>query len=138
MAEYHLISQDAVVNIYLGQAASGAAPTYATTPIIIIGDEKNFRVREPLETVNVSGIGDTRRKLRAKRGATDIEIEAFVLSSGCAAEGKVGYYAKLEKKHLSSITSVVTYAGLITEWEWSGADDEQAERIAIECDAETA
>lgn len=138
MADYHLIGQDASVAIFLGGVANGASATYATTSILAIGDARNIRVREPLDTVDVSGIGDTRRKIRAKRGSTDVEVEQFVLSSGHTLKGKLGYYAKVEIKELSSLGTAQSWAGIITNWDFAIGDDEQTESFTLSCDAETA
>ncbi len=138
MAAYHLITQDAVVQITLGGVANGSAPVYGTDVISLIGDLRNVSLKDDLETVSVPGAGGTREKLRSKRGSSSATLEKFVLSTGCDYVSKLGYYAKLEFKELSTMSAFKSMEGIITAWEWGGGDDEQMERIEIRGDAEHA
>src|SRR5512138_262816 len=98
---YHLIGNDATVRITLGGVASGVAPTYLTANRIdLTGDHLGVDIDDDLETVNVAGVGDTRRYHRSKRGGSTITIENFILSTGPRFGGgattALGQYAKVE------------------------------------------
>lgn len=138
-----VISQDAVVSIALSTAAATtAAPSYGTAvQLISTGLASQLDVSENLETVPVHGIGDTRRKLRAKRGSTTVTLSKFILTTGAIAiltgGSKIGYYAQISVKEQTSLTAVV-YEGIITKCDWSADDNAQMENITIECDGEHA
>ena len=138
MAAYHVIGQDAAIQLTLStNVANGVAPTYGS-PLVLLGDAMEVGVDEDLDTVEVAGIGNARKKIRAKRGGTKVSIKKFVLSTGCAARALLGYYGKFEFKELSTMSVYASYEGIITKWHWGTDDNEQVEEIEITCDAEHA
>lgn len=139
-----VISQDAVVTFIFSDAAAGtAAPTYGGSALTLIsnGLASELSVDEKLDTVAVHGIGDTRKKLRAKRGTTNCSISKFILTTGAigmlTGGSKIGYMGKLSVKEQTSLTAVV-YEGLVTECSWRAGDDAQMETLTLECDVEHA
>lgn len=138
---YRLIGQDCAVQISVSTAAhTGADPTYGSAVNIkTTGRARRVGIREELLTSDVSALGDSREKLRARRGKTSLEIENLVLDTGWlyySSGTLIGYVAKLEIKEISSLGSFKTWKGLITEWSGETPDGESVERITIACDAD--
>lgn len=135
-----LIMQDAVVSLEISNSNNPFTSITWGAPISLIGDLRNIRIRDSVQTVSVAGIGDIREYIRAKRGSTQITLEKFVRatssSGGVIGENKIGFFARVSIKVLSSFTGTTTFSGVITEWEWGGGDEEQLERLTIDCDAE--
>lgn len=138
---YRLIGQDVAVQISLTAAAhAGGTPTYGA-PTVIKGIARRVSIDDELQTEDVSALGDTREKIRGKRGRSTVEIEQLVYDTGwqynlAGTGSKLGYAAKLEIKPLSTLTSFQVWQGLITRWSGEAPDGAQVERITITCDAD--
>lgn len=139
---YHLIGNDAAVVLTIGGVANGSTQDWSTNNTALVsftltGHNMGVDIDDDLETVQVAGVGTTRRKHRAKRAGTTISIQNYVSSDGLAYVTSLGYYALFEIKALSSMASYISYQGILTRWGHSVGDEEQREPIVITCDAET-
>ncbi len=134
---YKLIGQDQTVTVHLGGAASGAAPSY-DGGTALISQARSVSIDESVETTDVSALGDALKKLRVRRSSAKIKLELLVSSAGMLYEGKVGYYAKVVHKAVSSLGSSTDYEGIIISRSSSGSDGEQTETIEIEVGADGA
>ena len=127
-----LIGQDCLVQITDGGAQDGT-PTYGSA-VVLKAFAKRVMVEDSAETVDVSCLGDTRRKLRSKRGSSTCEVELAVVDTG-ALSLTVGNYVKLEVKEITAL-SYRTFTGLLTRNKIEFPDGEDIQMLTIECDGD--
>lgn len=138
---YRLIGQDVALQISLTNGPHTGGSQSFGTPTSITGIARRVGIDEELLTSDVSALGDTRERIRARRGRTTIEIEHLVTDGGWAyapanTGAKIGWGARLDIKPLSTLGTSNTWIGLITRWSGEAPDGEQVERITISCDAD--
>lgn len=130
------IARDAVVTIAYGGFDDGT-PTWGTATAIQ-GVAESIEIEESVETVDVAGLGEFSARMRAAGGARRrITMSNFIPGAGFShyqtgGMSPVGYYARVEVKPDSTLSTPYQYTGIIERWQWSAnRNDRQVERIEI-------
>lgn len=130
-----LIGKDCAIQITNGGVQDGS-PNWGTATSIKAFAE-SIQIDDSLDTVEVTSLGDTRKRFRAHVGQTTVEITLRVPSSGPILMDALGNYVRVEFKPLSTMGTYLTYTGLLTSNRISAPDGPQQQTLTITCDAET-
>lgn len=136
-----LIGEDATVTFQFGSISSGGVLTWGGTLTTFTGKARRISVDDSVELANTKAIGDSRKKHRPHSGSTRIDLEGVVGFGGYAFPSSqvtpIGQPCRLIIKELSSLSTPMTYIGIVEHWKGEIQSGEaQIESMSIMCDGD--
>lgn len=138
-----LILEDSKISIVLGGVADGTEPDFDDLAAID-GIVKRVSIGGKVMKTSTKGAGDNNQLYRFHSNEQTLYLDTFVPFStlgwvfanqaggggGATPEGR---YIQISTKTSSTMTTAVTWIGVIEEWTWEGANPgaEQVERITV-------
>jgi hypothetical protein len=129
-----LIGKDCAVQITDGGVQDGSPNWGTAVPIKALAEK--IEIDDTVDTTEVTALGDTRKKLRAHEGSTNLVVTLRVQDTGPILLSSLGNYVRLEIKALSSMANYTVYTGLLVGNKHDIPDGAQQQVLTIACDAE--
>lgn len=134
-----LIGKDSKIEIVFGGDQDGT-PTYGAYAVIT-GRAQSIEATDDLETYEVSGLGDTRKRFRGGQEESEVQISQFV-QNGLAyvsdsTTSYTGNYVKVKITPKKTVSGTYQeFEGIVTQWKYKDEKGPQVEMITIKCDAD--
>lgn len=134
---YRLLAQDQIISVTDGGTFTGSGPNYVggAGPIPVNAFAKSIKITNKINTADMRGCGDTRKKLRPIYGESQLVVELLTEDSGLVAVTDGGY-GKISWTPVTGGDAEV-YEGLwIGDDTDSSMDNPQMQILTLDCDAD--
>lgn len=128
---YRLIGQDATITIFDGGVFISTTPTW--TSLGTTAFAKSIKIDDKVNTVDMRGIGDVRKKLRPTFAESTITLELLIQNTGPVVITEGGY-GKVTFLPVAGGT-LQTYQGIWTANTFDASmDNPQMQNLTLDCD----